>query len=102
MNRIRRYAAISAIVPSLLGFDPAQYKERAALLLIQGQVITVWASHCDTDPYNGWVIAYSESALTQTAVLNITPNGCCLKPDSREPPNWPARRRARAASGQTV
>ncbi len=55
--------------------DPAQYKERAALLLTHGQIITVWASHCDTDPYNGWIVAYSESSLTQTAVLNITPNG---------------------------
>jgi len=101
MNRIRRYAAISAIVPSLLGFDPAQYKERAALLLIQGQVITVWASHCDTDPYNGWVIAYSESALTQL------PCSISRRMATASNPTRASRRigrlgGARAASGQTV
>ncbi|MGA2562815.1 MAG: pyrrolo-quinoline quinone [Steroidobacteraceae bacterium] len=56
-------------------FDPAQYKERGALLLLAGQIYTVWASHCDHEPYNGWIISYNETALTQTAVLNFTANG---------------------------
>jgi hypothetical protein len=30
-------------------FDPKQYKERAALLLLNGIVYLSWASHCD-DP----------------------------------------------------
>lgn len=33
------------------------------------------ASHCDINPYNGWVIGYSAETLKQTAVLNLTPNG---------------------------
>ncbi|MBZ5660252.1 MAG: MBG domain-containing protein [Acidobacteriia bacterium] len=56
-------------------FDPAQYKERAALLLLNGVVYTAWASHCDIRPYTGWVMGYDASTLTQTSVLNITPNG---------------------------
>ena len=58
-----------------VGFDPKQYKERGALLLSQGQVFTVWASHCDISPYNGWIIAYDAGSLAQTAALNVTPNG---------------------------
>ena len=56
-------------------FDPGQYKERAALLLLNGVIYTGWASHCDIRPYTGWIMGYSESTLAQTTVLNITPNG---------------------------
>jgi hypothetical protein len=55
--------------------DPAQYEERAALLLLNGTIYTTWSSHCDYRPYTGWVIAYSETTLAQTSVLNLTPNG---------------------------
>ena len=58
-----------------VAFVADQYKERGALLLSQGQVFTVWASHCDAGAYNGWVIAYDEATLAQSAVLNLTPNG---------------------------
>jgi hypothetical protein len=56
-------------------FTASQYKERGALLAANGQIYTVWASHCDDDPYNGWILAYNEATLAQTAVLNFTPNG---------------------------
>jgi outer membrane protein assembly factor BamB len=56
-------------------FDPSQYAERAALLLLNGNLYTGWTSHCDIGLYTGWVIAYSESTLQQTQVLNLTPNG---------------------------
>jgi len=56
-------------------FDPALYAERAALLLLDGNVYTAWTSHCDQGSYTGWVMAYSESTLQQTQVLNLTPNG---------------------------
>ncbi len=58
-----------------VAFVPGQYKERGALLLQQGQIFTVWASDCDDGEYNSWIIAYNEAALTQTQVLNLTPNG---------------------------
>ena len=56
-------------------FDPKQYKERAGLLLLNGQVITTWASHCDITPYNGWIMAYDQNTLLQTSALDVTPNG---------------------------
>jgi hypothetical protein len=56
-------------------FDPKQYKERPALLLLNGVVYTAWSSHCDYDPYTGWIIGYDERTLVQTQVLNLTPNG---------------------------
>lgn len=56
-------------------FDPKQYKERAGLLLLNGVVYTSWASHCDFDPYTGWIIGYNARTLKQTSVLNIMPNG---------------------------
>jgi hypothetical protein len=56
-------------------FDPAQYAERAALLLVNGTVYTAWTSHCDDNPYTGWIIGYDQTTLTQSQVLNVTPNG---------------------------
>ncbi|MGB9433256.1 MAG: hypothetical protein WBQ89_13520 [Candidatus Acidiferrum sp.] len=56
-------------------FDPAQYKERAGLLLMNNVIYTSWASHCDHAPYTGWLIGYNESTLQQASVLNVTPNG---------------------------
>ncbi len=56
-------------------FDPGQYEERAALLLSNGVIYTSWTSHCDFSPYTGWIIAYSQASLAQTAVLNVAPNG---------------------------
>jgi len=58
-----------------LTFDPKMYKDRAALLLSGGNIYLGWSSHCDFSPYTGWVMAYSESTLKQTSVLNLTPNG---------------------------
>ncbi len=56
-------------------FDPGQYAERAGLLLLNHVIYTSWTSHCDFTPYTGWIIAYSESTLSQVNVLNLTPNG---------------------------
>lgn len=56
-------------------FDPGQYAERAALLLLNGNIYLAWTSHCDQGLYTGWVMAYSESTLQQTQLLNLTPNG---------------------------
>jgi hypothetical protein len=56
-------------------FDPGQYAERVGLLLMNSQLYLAWTSHCDDDPYTGWLMAYSETTLKQTSVLNLTPNG---------------------------
>ena len=70
-------AEISAQAPNSGGstvFAPGQYEERAALLLANGQIYTSWTSHCDFAPYSGWIIAYNQTTLAQTAVLNVGPN----------------------------
>lgn len=56
-------------------FNPAEYKERAGLLLVDGVVYTSWASHCDLGEFHGWVMAYNAKTLDQVAVYNTTPNG---------------------------
>ena len=56
-------------------FDPKQYAERQGLLLLNHVVYLGWTSHCDQQPYTGWVMGYNESTLAQISVLNLTPNG---------------------------
>jgi len=56
-------------------FDPSQYAERSALLLLNGNIYTAFTSHCDIGLYTGWVMAYSETSLQQTQLINLTPNG---------------------------
>ena len=56
-------------------FNPLQENQRAGLTLANGNVYIAWASYGDTDPYHGWVMAYSASTLQQVGVLCITPNG---------------------------
>jgi PQQ-like domain len=68
---------ITASYPPSTGtttFDPGQYEERAALLLINGTIYTSWTSHCDFAPYGGWVIAFKQADLSRAAVLNVAPN----------------------------
>jgi outer membrane protein assembly factor BamB len=55
-------------------FNPGQYEERAALLLLNGTLYTSWTSHCDIAPYYGWIIAFSAASLARTAILNVAPN----------------------------
>ncbi len=56
-------------------FDPAQYKERCALLLSRGIIYTSWASHCDIPEYGSWVMSFDAHTLQPRGVLNLTPNG---------------------------
>jgi hypothetical protein len=58
-----------------VNFDPKQYEERAGLLEVNGEIVTVWTSHCDIDPYTGWVMAFDVNTLARTSVVNLTPNG---------------------------
>ncbi len=59
----------------ILTFEPGHYKERGALLALNGIVYTVWASHCDVAPYSGWILAFDESSLARSATLDYVPNG---------------------------
>ena len=56
-------------------FDPAQYAERVGLTLVNSTIYTAWTSHCDIQPYTGWVIGFNEKTFAQSTVLNLTPNG---------------------------
>ena len=58
-----------------LAFAPSKQYDRASLLLSNGNIYTAWTSHCDESPYAGWIIAYTAATLTQSAVLNVAPNG---------------------------
>jgi hypothetical protein len=55
-------------------FDPAQYSERTGMLLLNHTIYTAWTSHCDNQFYTGWIVAFSQSTLAQSAVLNVAPN----------------------------
>ena len=56
-------------------FEPGQYAERVGLLLMNGAIFMGWTSHCDIDPYTGWLMMYDAHTLRQRSVLNLTPNG---------------------------
>jgi hypothetical protein len=69
---------ISPTVPGSGGtvtFDTLRQKERAALLLVGETVYLASVSHCDIEPYHGWLLGYDKTSLNQTAVFNTTPNG---------------------------
>ncbi len=50
-------------VGGILTFDPLVEGLRGSLLIVRGQVIIAWASHCDLGTYHGWLMAYNESNL---------------------------------------
>jgi hypothetical protein len=56
-------------------FAPKQYEERSGLLLLNNVIYLTWTSHCDANPYNGWVMGYRESSLQQASVIDVTPGG---------------------------
>jgi len=68
--------------------DPAQYKERAALLLSNGTVYLSFASHCDQGAYGGWVVAVAESTLATTSVLNLALNASGMGYANQGPSIW--------------
>ena len=57
-------------------FSPRQQNQRSGLALVNGTVYIAWASHEDTSPWFGWVMAYKYNggSFSQSAALNVTPN----------------------------
>lgn len=53
----------------------AQQLQRPALLLANGTVYIGFGSHCDNEPYRGWLFAYNAATLAQTTGFLVTPNG---------------------------
>jgi hypothetical protein len=62
-------------ISGVLTFDPYKENQRSALVLVKGVVYIGWASHCDWDPYHGWLIGYNATNLHQEVVYNVSPNG---------------------------
>jgi hypothetical protein len=56
-------------------FDPLMQNQRPALALANGVVYVGYASHCDKDPYHGFLFAYNARTLRQAGVLNTSPTG---------------------------
>ena len=56
-------------------FRPLSENQRAALLLDNGHVVIAWSSHCDVDPWHGWVMSYAAATLAQEGVFNPSANG---------------------------
>ena len=62
-------------VAGVVSFDPRRNNQRQGLALVNGVVYISWSSHCDWNPYHGWVIGYNASSLAQQIVYCDTPNG---------------------------
>jgi len=59
---------------STVTFSPQQQNQRPGLALVNGVVYIAWASHEDTDPWYGWVMAYDATSLSHLYTFNTTPN----------------------------
>ena len=57
------------------GFDPLMQNQRPALVLSGGNVLIGYASHCDKDPYHGFLLSYNDASLKQVGVFNTSPGG---------------------------
>ncbi|HET6282261.1 MAG TPA: hypothetical protein VFH73_14950, partial [Polyangia bacterium] len=55
--------------------DPRTNNQRPALALSQNKVYVGWASYCDTPPYEGRVMAFNTSDLSQAAAFSAAPGG---------------------------
>jgi outer membrane protein assembly factor BamB len=49
-----------------LQFEPFQELQRPALLMMNGVVYAGFGSHCDHEPYEGWIVGVSTSGLLTT------------------------------------
>ncbi len=74
---------ISASVPGtgdgsvggVVSFDPMRNNQRQGLTLVNGIIYISFSSHCDWNPYHGWILGYNEQTLQQEIVYNDTPDG---------------------------
>jgi hypothetical protein len=57
------------------GFSSLRQNQRPGLVEANGNIYICWGSHEDGTPYNGFVMAYNATNMTQTAFFNTTPGG---------------------------
>ncbi len=62
-------------VNGVVSFDPRRNNQRQGLALVNGTVYISYSSHCDWNPYHGWIFGYDAKSLAQTIVYNDTPSG---------------------------
>jgi hypothetical protein len=55
-------------------FDPWRQFNRAGLTLYKGTLYIGMTSHCDENPYHGWLFAYDPATLAQKSAFNTSPN----------------------------
>lgn len=65
----------SPVVIHKPGFDPVHQLQRGGLLLLNGKVYIDFGSHCDNQPYHGWIFAYNATTLQRSSVYNSTASG---------------------------
>ena len=65
----------SPVVIHAENFDALMENQRPALLLANGMVYVGYASHCDKEPYHGFLMVYDAKTLAQVSVLNTSPTG---------------------------
>jgi hypothetical protein len=67
----------SGAVNGTITFNPLKERQRAGLILANGQIYIAFASFCDDGPYHGWVFGYtySNSQFQQSAVYNDSLDG---------------------------
>jgi hypothetical protein len=65
----------SPVVVSAPDFNALMQNQRPALMLANDMVYVGYASHCDKEPYHGFLMAYDATTLAQVSVLNTSPTG---------------------------
>ena len=65
----------SPVVIEAEGFNALMQNQRPALMLANGMVYVGYASHCDKEPYHGFLMAYDAKTLHEVSVLNTSPTG---------------------------
>jgi outer membrane protein assembly factor BamB len=65
----------SPVLISAPDFNALMQNQRPALMLANGMVYVGYASHCDKQPYHGFLMAYDAKTLAQVSVFNTSPTG---------------------------
>jgi mono/diheme cytochrome c family protein len=63
----------SPVAISADAFDPIFENQRPALLLSKGSVYVGYSSHCDVEPYHGFLFRFDPATLEEQGVLNLSP-----------------------------
>ena len=62
-------------VNGVVTFDAKQHLQRTALTLANGVLYVGYCGYADTDPYHGWILAFSATTLGLVTAWCDTPNG---------------------------